>query len=133
MSPQTQPWAPVNLAHACLDANIGAWPAVTAVAICLAESGGNAYALHINDADPTSGGYLSIDIGAWQTNTRWHPEIPIHDALDPRVQAVHVKRIANPGRGWVYAWTAWATFRTGAHLKFMSAARVAVREAGGLV
>lgn len=129
---KTQPWSMLNLAHACLDAGIPGWPAVTAVAIALAESGGNAYAVNVNDYDPTLPSYLSLDLGAWQTNTHWHPEILISDALNPEAQAVHVKRIAK-GVGWQYNWTAWNTFRTGAHVRWMPLARVAVREAGGAV
>lgn len=127
---QTQPWSMINLAHACIDAGIPGWPAVTAISIGMAESGGNAYATHINDADPYSTAYLSLDLGVWQTNTRWHPEISTRDAFDPRAQAMHVHRIANGGSGWVYSWTPWATFRAGAHLKFMSAARAAMHAAG---
>lgn len=122
-----------EVAAICLAAGLPAWPAVTAVAVGWAESGGNAYAIGINDQS-IGGAHLSLDLGLWQTNTFWHPEIAIAEALDPAAQVVHVERIARrPSQsGWVtYGWSAWNTYKVGAHLRFLSAARVAVRAAGG--
>lgn len=130
---KTQPWSMVRLAHCCLDAGMPGWPAVTAVAIAFAESGGNAYAVNINDYDPTLPSFLSLDLGAWQTNTHWHPEITTSEALNPEAQAFHVKRIASPGGAWQYRWTAWNTFNAGAHTRFVGMARQSVRDAGGAV
>lgn len=110
------------------------WQAVTAVAVGWAESGGNGYAININDANPASKAYLSLDLGVWQTNTFWHPEVSIWAALDPATQLPFVLNIARKTGpyGYVYyVWTAWATYNAGAHSKFISDAVRAVRAAGG--
>lgn len=123
-----------EVAAVCLAAGMRAWPAVTAVAIAWAESGGNAYAVNVNDANPQSEAYLSLDLGIWQTNTYWHPEVPIAEALDPVQQIMHVRRIAERVGvyGWVsYVWTPWNTFTAGAYAKFVTPAVGAVRSAGG--
>lgn len=127
---KSQPWSMVSLAEACLAAGMPGWPAVTAVAIAWAESGGNAYAVNINDYNPALLSFLSLDLGAWQTNTHWHPEISIRDALNPRTQAVHVVRIARRS-DWLYDWTAWNTYIANKHVMHLPAARQAVRTAGG--
>lgn len=127
-----KPWSMADLGRALLDAGAPAWPAVTGVAVAWAESGGNAYAVGINDYDPTLASYLSLDLGAWQTNTHWHPEISTAEALDPARQAVHVVRLARRSQ-WLYVWSAWNTYNAGLHVKWLPAARVAVREAGGAV
>jgi hypothetical protein len=60
------------------------------VAMVWAESGGDAYATNVNDSDPTSASYLSMDIGLVQWNTYWNIDKPdltarltIPDMLDP--------------------------------------------------
>lgn len=128
---KSQPWSMFMLASAALGAGIPGWPAVTAVAIAWAESGGNAYAVNVNDHDPTLASFLSLDLGAWQTNTHWHPEISTRDALDPARQAVHVDRIARVPMSWRYTWDAWNSYMMGKHVVYLPAAREAVRAAGG--
>lgn len=129
---KSKPWSMQSLAEACLVAGMPGWPAVTAVAVAWAESGGNAYAVNINDYDPNLPSYLSLDLGAWQTNTHWHPEITVAEALDPSAQAFHVVRIARRSP-WMFVWTAWNTYNAGKHTQYMGSARLAVRAAGGNV
>lgn len=80
-----------------------------AVAVALAESGGNPLAAHVN-ADG------STDLGLWQINDRAHAAlIASGDWRDPATNAK-----------WAYTiwessgWGAWTTYRTGAYLRFLT-------------
>lgn len=122
-----------DIAALCLQ-YMDPWQAVTAIAVAWAESGGNAYAINLNDSDPTARSYLSLDKGLWQTNSYWHPEVSDRAAFDPALQLPFVLNIARKvgPYGYVYyVWTAWATFNAGAHHKFITPAVQAVRAAGG--
>lgn len=123
-----------DVARICLNAGLTPWQSVTAVAVAWAESGGNAYAVGINDTRLDDVAFLSADLGLWQTNTYWHPDITAQEAFDPVKQLEHVKRIAGKVGRWgfvSYDWTPWNAFNAGAHTKFLSAAAAAVRAAGG--
>lgn len=118
-----------EVAAICLAAGLTSWPSVTAVSIAWAESGGNAYAVNINDASPPS-----IDLGMWQTNSRWHPEVTPEMALTPELQIVEVMRIAKRVGSWgyiYYNWSAWMSYVNGYHKKFTQQAYHAVKAAGG--
>ena len=91
---KVKPYSMEAVARICLDAGLSPWQSVTAVAVAWAESGGNAYAVGINDGNPDNVAYLSADLGMWQTNTYWHPDIAASEAFDPVKQIEHVKRIA---------------------------------------
>lgn len=122
-----------DLAVICLAAGLPASVAVTAVAVGWAESRGNVYAVNINE-NPGFASHLSTDLGAWQTNTFWHPEIPSGQAFDPAKQIVHVIRLAKKTGiyGYVYYdWSAWNSFVNGYHKPFVSLAENAVAAAGG--
>lgn len=131
---KVKPYTMEAVARICLDAELTAWQAVTAVAVAWAESGGNAYAVGINDARPDNVAYLSVDLGMWQTNSYWHPDIAPPEAFDPVRQIEHVKRISRKVGRWgfvSYDWSLWNAYKAGMHTKFLSAAVVAVRAAGG--
>jgi Lysozyme like domain len=89
---------------------------VTAVAIALAESGGDPQAL--GDTTITPGGSL----GLWQINLRWHPEFQANpNALyDPQTNANAAYSVFKQ-----QGFSAWSTFNGGqysAHLADASAA-----------
>jgi hypothetical protein len=82
-----------------------------AVAVCLAESGGNPNAKHTN----TNG---SVDIGLWQVNS-------IH-GFDPNAMLHTLDNGKAAHQIWVASgWKAWTTFNTGAYLMFMPEAKAA--------
>lgn len=93
---------------------------VTAVAVALAESGGNPRAVHVN-ADK----YRSRDRGLWQINDHWHPEVSDAAAFDPASAAAAAYRISGGGRSW----SAWSTYKSGAAAKQLGTARLAASAA----
>lgn len=136
MAAKVKLYTMADVAALCLNTGIGGWPTISAVAIAWAESGGNAYATNINDGDPTSVAYLSIDLGMWQTNSYWHPEVKPREAFDPELQFPHVLRIAQRRTGQYgyisYNWTAWSTYNAGTYKKFITPAYNAVKALGGV-
>lgn len=72
-----------------------------AVAVALAESGGNERAQHVN-ADR----YRSIDRGLWQINSHWHPEVSAAQAFNPATAAAAAYRISRGGADWSQ-WSTW--------------------------
>lgn len=85
-----------------------------AVAIALAESGGNGAASHVN----TDG---SIDRGLWQINNRWHSEVSDAEAYNPVVAASVAYTISRKGTNF----TPWATFTSGAYQQYLGRATAA--------
>lgn len=77
-----------------------------AVAVALAESGGNTTARHVNGSGRTA----SVDRGLWQINTRWHPEVTDAQAYDPAGAAKAAYAISKAGRDW----HEWSTYTNGA-------------------
>lgn len=97
-----------------------------AVAIALAESGGDTEASLFND--PTSScPDGSTDRGLWQINDCWHSEFTddvCYDALGC-ARAAYV--ISNHGGDW----SPWTTYKTESYKQFMPRAEVAVRGQNG--
>lgn len=80
-------------------------PAVAiAVAIALAESGGNPRATHQN-----TDRHRSIDYGLWQINGFWHREYDTVQLLDPAYNARAMAAISKGGTDW----GAWTTYSSG--------------------
>lgn len=80
-----------------------------AVAIAMAESGGNSTATHLN----TNG---SIDYGLWQINSI-HTQFPANMLInDPAYNAYAAYTLSNGGANW----TPWTTFNTGAYKQYLS-------------
>ena len=96
------------------------WPSTsssvcaTAVAVCLAESGGNCGAKYVN-----AGG--SIDRGLWQINDYWHKEVTDSCAYNCACNGKEAYRISSSGTSW----TPWATYNSGAYKSHLSAAQAA--------
>lgn len=85
-----------------------------AVAVALAESGGNAAAQHTN----TNG---SVDRGLWQINSRAHPEVSSAQAFDPAQAARAAFTISKGGTSW----TPWTTAKNGAAQAMLGTAALA--------
>ena len=108
----------------------------TAVAVALAESGGNTLARNHVD-HPGSPADGSWDRGLWQINSYWHAEVSDAQADDPVASTDATFRISSGGRSW----TPWTTYTSGAYLRYLTIATEAVnavpsivtREQGGIV
>lgn len=106
------------------NAGVFGWRIVVLGSVIWAESAGNAYAVNINDKDPNSPAYLSMDLGLCQINTYWQGIEP-SVALDP-VKAVQWM-VDKTGGGWVNLGL-WSTYNSGAYLPFQPP----MRRAAGL-
>lgn len=90
-----------------------------AIAIALAESGGNTQAVGKNSDG-------SRDRGLWQFNSRWHPEISDAEAFNPGTAAKAAYRVSSGGKSW----SQWATYKSGAARRQLPAAQTAATLAG---
>ncbi len=92
-----------------------------AVAVGLAESGGNPTARNPNP--PTPGcPHGSTDRGAWQLNNCYHPEVPDACADDLACAAQATYRISAAGKHW----GEWTTYTSGAYRAQLAAADQAI-------
>jgi len=93
----------------------------TAVAVGLAESGGNPTARRRNP--PTPGcPQGSTDRGGWQLNDCYHPEVSDACAFDLARAAAQAYRISAAGGDW----TAWTAYASGAYQAQLAAADRAI-------
>lgn len=103
--------------------NAGFYPedvTTVAVAIALAESGGETAAQHKN----TNG---STDFGLWQINSIHADLLRQYTWSNPQDNAIMAHRIyADAGNKW----TPWTTYTSGRYLVYMSVARAAVQGGG---
>lgn len=84
---------------------------VIAVAIALAESGGNVKATHQN-----TDAHRSIDYGLWQINGYWHgKDYTVAELLTAEGNARAMAEISKNGTDW----SAWATFANGNYKKHL--------------
>lgn len=108
----------VAIAQLCYNVGFRDKELVTAVAIVLAESGGNPQAVNTIGNTPPS-----RDRGLWQINDVWHPEVTDEQAFDP----VWSTR-------WAYQETRyssfelWTSFTTGSYLSKMPRAEAAANQ-----
>jgi hypothetical protein len=86
----------------------------TAIAVVLAESGGDPQAVHVNPDG-------SRDRGLFQINDKWHPEVNDATAFDPKLAAKAAWYISRYGTDW----TPWAAYTSGAYKQYMERARIA--------
>lgn len=89
---------------------------VMAVAIALAESGGDTNARGVNRSK--SGTVLSVDRGLWQINSVYHKEVADSCAYDANCSAGAAYRISNRGTDW----RQWSTYGNGRYRQFMQRA-----------
>ncbi len=111
----------VGLAVAAAQAGFTGQGLRLAVAVGLAESGGNPTARGANP--PTPGCPAgSTDRGAWQLNTCYHPEVSGACADDLACAARQTYRISAGGGEW----REWTTYTSGAYLAQLAAADQAI-------
>jgi hypothetical protein len=87
---------------------------IIAVAVALAESGGDSNAVNTANANG------STDRGLWQINSV-HTQFVVAKLLDPAYNASAAYTISGG-----YNWKPWTTYNTGRYLAFMARAGVAV-------
>lgn len=104
------------LASAAQAAGFPAEQLTTAVAIGLAESGGNPTATHLNDNGTT-------DYGLWQIDSVHTAILASGDWRDPASNARMALAVWQASGG---SWTPWATFTSGAYTGHLAAAATAV-------
>ena len=91
----------------------------TAIAVALAESGGDPAAVGVNNDQ-----WSSHDRGLFQINDHWHPEVSDACAFDAACNTNAAYAISN---GWT-DFTAWTTFNSGAYQKFLPQVSTAQQE-----
>lgn len=113
---------PAQIAKYARDAGVTNPAALAlAVAVALAESGGNPRATHLN-----SDRHRSTDYGLWQINGFWHPQYDKARLLEPAYNAQAMAAISKNGKDW----TPWATVDNGRYKQFSAQAAQGV-QAGG--
>lgn len=105
---------PAQIAGYARQAGFTGTPLVWAVAVALAESGGNPAATHTN----ANG---SHDRGLWQINDQAHPEVSDAQAFDPAGAAAAAYAISGKGKSF----GPWSTYGNGAAGKQLGAAQLA--------
>ena len=93
----------------------------TAVAIALAESGGNPKAYNPETAANTPVGQGSV--GLWQIYQKAHPEFSGWNLLDPQTNANAAFSVYSAAGN---SFKPWSTFKNGAYAKYFSQAQGAV-------
>lgn len=116
-----------EVARLVLGAGFKGWRVAVIVAIVWAESGGDVYAIGINDHDPLSVSYLSLDRGLCQWNSYWQPHMTNPKCFTPEVTLAEMCKMTVGGFQSLALWNA---FKSGAYLKHLPAANVAARAAG---
>ena|ERR1700691_4065073 len=104
--------SPSQIAQYAANAGFSGTALQNAVAIALAESGGNPSI--IGDTNVTPGG----SVGLWQINLAAHPEYSAADLLDPQANADAAFAVYQQSGG---QFTPWTTFNTGAFAPFLPA------------
>lgn len=112
--------SPAQVAAAARGAGFTGVRLQRAVAVALAESGGDPLAVGRN-----SDKWRSRDRGLWQINSHWHPEVSDAVAFSPSGAAAAAYKISNGGTSW----SAWSTWHNGAAASQMGRAAIAVRQA----
>ena len=105
----------LQIAQVAHDAGFTGSGLVTAVAVALAESGGQSAATN------TVGNSHGTDRGLWQINSYYHPEVSDAQAFAPQQCANAAFRISDGGRNW----RPWSTFNNGSVIKYVTRGRVA--------
>jgi tape measure domain-containing protein len=111
---------PAGLAQLASAAGFPASEIATAVAVAMAESGGNPNSVYTNGPNTDAPG--SHDLGLWQINDFFNTDaLKLGNWADPLTNA-RMAFYAWHNRGW----RDWTTFVTGRYLEFLNGARSAV-------
>jgi Lysozyme like domain len=92
----------------------------TAVAIALAESGGNPSAIGDQNLAPSNG----PSYGLWQINVGANPEFAGDNLTDPQTNANDAYQLYEAS-----GFSPWTTYKTGAYLAYVTQAQVGVQNA----
>lgn len=128
------------------DAGFQGWQIVVMGAIGMAESALNEHAIHLNNEDPTSPWYLTLDLGAWQINDAAGPLLIAQHVITPthplsqqlfnattNAQAARTIFTSRHGdTNPVNGYNAWKVFKTGAYLTHRPAAATAALTIGAI-
>jgi hypothetical protein len=114
-APVTVPLTDVEVARLVVDHNF-AQPEI-AIAIILAESGGNPGATNTEGNKPPS-----IDRGLWQFNSKWHPEVTDSCAFDPVCSTKAAFALSKGGTDY----SQWTAFKNGTFKQFLARAQAAL-------
>lgn len=121
------------------------WQLVVMGAIGYAESRLDPHAFHVNDHDPTSLWYLSVDWGVWQINDAANQAPLINRGIITPLRAVSQQLrdpVTNARAAWavfesrggprdpVAGYRAWSTFNSGAYAPYKAPALRAARAIG---
>lgn len=105
------------------NAGVTGWRLVTLGSIIWAESRGDAYAININDQDPTSEAYLSLDLGLCQINTYWQG-VTSMISLDPAKATQWMANKTGLGLN-LTALNLWNAYKSGAYTRWLHDMRIA--------
>lgn len=97
---------------------------ITAIAVALAESGGDPSAKGFNQS--ANGAVTSVDRGLWQINSVYHAEVSDSCAYSPSCAAAAAFRISSSGRDF----TPWTTYTSGRYRTFTGRAQAAAASSG---
>lgn len=120
-------WGPMNqltaqdIALLAKRAGFVASDIATAVAVALAESGGNPHAYNPETAAGTPEGMGSY--GLWQIYRKVHPEFASYDLLDPAQNAAAAYLVYQAAH---YSFSPWSTFNNERYVAFLQVANDAV-------
>ena len=114
MPPIPSRLSPSGIAQVAANAGFQGNDLITAVAIALAESGGNPGV--VGDLSLTPGG----SVGLWQINLRWHPEYTAAKLVDPQTNANAAFAIYQAAGN---SFTPWSTFKNGAYTAHLDEAQ----------
>lgn len=92
--------------------------ATIAVAVAIAESGGNEQAHAVNAREDSR--------GLWQINVRAHPQYAMQNLYDPQTNARAAFAISGGGTNW----KPWTTYTSGAYKAYLNRARAVVKAGG---
>lgn len=114
--------SPEAIAQVAQSAGFSGQGLVNAVAVALAESGGDPKAENTN-----SDQWHSRDRGLWQINDHWHPGVTDAMAYDPAQCAAAAYQISSGGMNW----SPWSTWHNGRAQRQLKSAQAAVASLGG--
>ena len=109
--------SPIAIAQLAANAGFTGQDLLTAVAIALAESGGNPGV--VGDQNITPGG----SVGLWQINLRWHPEYTAAMLVDPQTNANAAYAVYRAAGN---SFRPWSTFKNGAYTAHLDDAQSGV-------
>ena len=99
------------------------WSSIDCLAICWAESGGDAFASPVV-IKPGQPAHLSMDVGLMQMNTYWQRYMSLSEMLTPQTNISSAITLAlNGSKLWKPNWSYWNAYNAGAHLKYIKDAR----------